>query len=783
MKRLELIDEFAARAQRKERYDEFLRSGLALKASTLHNVKHNAASPRGAYVETLFGANMFVNLDEFVGSEIYLHGGHEFELSALVARALREGDCFVDVGAHFGYFSLLGSQLVGPKGTVIALDPARQTLNYLRMNCASAKNVVIVDEAAWSSEASLDFQDFGETHSALNTVVAVRWARDDISAPKPAKTYEVKARTLDAICAERGLSPRLIKIDAESAELEVLKGMAGILRSARPIVTFEAGDIAEAQANGAPTTADLIGYLRVQGYEVHSISPDGSLLPLDEEELAATSYINLVAVPSSSVHAEPAAKAARRGKKSAAAAATDPMQAFRTPQFAALNEARLAHVDALLACMAYPCAGKRVLELGAGIGDHTQFWLDRGCEIVVTEPRAENLEALRERFPRLDIRALDLDHDDLPVDKFDIVYAFGVLQHLQDPARAIAIIAHACTDIALIETCVSFGDAAEMNAVSEPPGDPTQAVSGTGCRPTRRWVFDALKQLFPHVYQPSFQPGHDEFPTDWSNPAGAAAPLRRTTFIASRRPLAAPEFFAKVLPRQTRRRGGAPEAANALGALISTMGIDCLIDVGANQGQFARYARQLGYGGRIVSFEPLAEAADRMAALAASDPLWDVHRMALGAETGERVLHVSGNSMNSSFLEIEARTTAAEPVTSYVDETLVSVCRLDDVWQNLIVKKPASAYMLKLDVQGSEWDVIEGATECLENMALVLMECSLVPVYHGEVLLDAMIARMRDRGFHPVWIGAGFRHRSTGQVYQCDVAFAHAIDVPEASGA
>ena len=785
MNRFELIDQFADRAGQKERYAEIVRSGLTLRSSALHDIAHNRAAPRDACVTTLFGAKLFVNLEEYVGSEIYLHGGHEFDLSALVARALREGDCFIDVGAHFGYFSVLASQLVGPKGKVLAIDPARRTLNYLRMNCRSLANVVVIDEAAWSGEATLNFQDFGSTHSALNTAVAVRWARDDVAAPEPVEQYDVRARTLDAICAEHALTPRLIKVDAESAELEVLKGMAGIMRNARPIVTFEAGDIAAAQAHGAPTTSDLIGYLRAQDYEVHAISPDGSLLPLDEDALTTTQYVNLVAVPNSPVHAPPAPKAAtpRNGKMSDVAASAGPLQGFRTPQYVALNEARLAHADALLGCMAYPCAGKRVLELGAGIGDHTQFWLDRGCEMVVTEPRAENLEALRERFPRLDIRALDLDHDDLPVDKFDIVYAFGVLHHLNDPARAIAAIAHACTDIALIETCVSFGEEADIHAVSEPLDDPTQAVSGHGCRPTRRWIFDMLKQHFEHVYQPSFQPTHDEFPTDWSDPSSARAPLRRTTFIASRRPLAAPEFFAKVLPRQTHRRGGAPEAANALGALISTMGIDCLIDVGANQGQFARYARQLGYRGRIVSFEPLAEAADRMEALAAADPLWEVHRMALGSETGVRLLHVSGNSMSSSFLEIEPRTTAAEPVTSYVDETWVNVCRLDDVWQNLIVGTPASAYMLKLDVQGSEWDVIEGATDCLDNMALVLMECSLVPVYHGEVLLDDMIARMRDRGFHPVWIGAGFRHRNTGQVFQCDVAFCRSADVPEAGGA
>ena len=69
-------------------------------------------------------------------------------------------------------------------------------------------------------------------------------------------------------------------------------------------------------------------------------------------------------------------------------------------------------------------------------------------------------------------------------------------------------IARACTGLALIESCVSFGDEFYINPVDEPTENPTQSISGVGCRPTRRWVFDSLKRFFPHVYQPSFQPDH-----------------------------------------------------------------------------------------------------------------------------------------------------------------------------------------------------------------------------------------------------------------------------------
>src|SRR5262245_52175121 len=88
-----------------------------------------------------------------------------------------------------------------------------------------------------------------------------------------------------------------------------------------------------------------------------------------------------------------------------------------------------------------------------------------------------------------------------------------------------------------LETCVSFGAEDRVNLTKELASHPTQAYSGTGCRPTRSWLFNKLRQVFPHVYLPKTQPCHEEFPLDWTAPKEHTASLQRAIFIASREQL------------------------------------------------------------------------------------------------------------------------------------------------------------------------------------------------------------------------------------------------------
>ena len=202
---------------------------------------------------------------------------------------------------------------------------------------------------------------------------------------------------------------------------------------------------------------------------------------------------------------------------------------FHSNHYLRHNARRLEH----LASLRIPVAGKTVLEVGAGIGDHSHYYADRGCQVTVTEYRESNLRYLKKHYPLYNVQSLDMEKPAEIGFKFDIIHCYGLLYHLQTPERAIEFLGNHCKSILLLETCVSFGDDEQINLVKEDINSPTQAASGTGCRPTRPWIFRQLKKHFPFVYIPRTQPNHEEFPIDWTLHEKHRG-LARAVFIASR---------------------------------------------------------------------------------------------------------------------------------------------------------------------------------------------------------------------------------------------------------
>lgn len=230
-------------------------------------------------------------------------------------------------------------------------------------------------------------------------------------------------------------------------------------------------------------------------------------------------------------------------------AAPAPAAFFHSHHYLRHNARRLEH----LASLGLPVRGLSVLEVGAGIGDHSHYFIDRGCAVTITEARPENVLLLRERYPDQTVLALDLERPTaVPGAPFDVVHCYGLLYHLREPGPALAFLAQHCRQLLLLETCVSFGAGLETCPVPEDALNPTQAFSGAGCRPTRPWLMAELGSHFPHVYVPQTQPNHEEFPLDWSRPQDHAAPLKRAVFVCSREPLANPLLQTSLPVRQAR---------------------------------------------------------------------------------------------------------------------------------------------------------------------------------------------------------------------------------------
>jgi len=225
-----------------------------------------------------------------------------------------------------------------------------------------------------------------------------------------------------------------------------------------------------------------------------------------------------------------------------------PEQVFSTYHYQRHDQRRLEH----LASLRLDLSGCKVLEVGAGVGNHTSFFLDRGCEVVSTDSREENLRILLSRYPDVEIRRLDLDEPDSSFEEtFDIVYCYGLLYHLKHPAEAIEFMSRRCRSMLLLETCVSFDQSERINPCREDKHNPTQATSGYGCRPSRWWVYSQLREHFEFVYLPITQPNHEEFPIDWSFPLSSAG-LSRAVFIASRKKLENTLLTEEIPMRQTR---------------------------------------------------------------------------------------------------------------------------------------------------------------------------------------------------------------------------------------
>ncbi len=183
-------------------------------------------------------------------------------------------------------------------------------------------------------------------------------------------------------------------------------------------------------------------------------------------------------------------------------------------------------------------AGRSVLEVGAGIGDLTAYFADRGCSVTTSDAREQNLAILRKRFRgngHVRIETLDLDQPGAEFPgPFDITFCFGLLYHLVHPAEAIGFLAARTADLMLLETVVMLGDQAEMRLVDEGTVQANLSLTGKGCRPTRAWVMREMGRHFEHVYVPVRQPWHEEYTNQWQKPPQTDLLLSRAMFIASR---------------------------------------------------------------------------------------------------------------------------------------------------------------------------------------------------------------------------------------------------------
>ena len=221
---------------------------------------------------------------------------------------------------------------------------------------------------------------------------------------------------------------------------------------------------------------------------------------------------------------------------------------------------------------------------------------------------------------------------------------------------------------------------------------------------------------------------------------------------------------------EIRRYDPSSSVSLRLVTILRHLNIKLVLDVGANVGQYAQSIRKSGYTDRIVSFEPLPDAHRQLLRNARGDKLWSVHpRCALGAELGEVQINVSKNSVSSSIRAMLPSHLQAEPQSAYISSERTSLVTLDSVFPSY--RHLTEATWLKVDTQGSEKEVLEGAVLSMPDIKAVQLELSLVPLYEGQSLWEEFLVRMQGWGYEVWALLPGFCDMRTGRSLQVDAIF------------
>lgn len=185
-----------------------------------------------------------------------------------------------------------------------------------------------------------------------------------------------------------------------------------------------------------------------------------------------------------------------------------------------------------------------------------------------------------------------------------------------------------------------------------------------------------------------------------------------------------------------------------LDSLFRLRHINCVIDVGAHFGEYAKRLRFMGYTGSICSFEPVGASFEILQKAAAHDPKWHVYHYALGREDGPRNVNVTSHSVFSSFLEPSEFSRSEFPLhTDVVSTQTVQMTTLDQVFGECIRTIDSPKVFLKLDTQGYDFEVLAGARQSIEKIEALQSELSVLHCYQGMKSFTDGLAAIQDLGF------------------------------------
>ncbi|MFI5824252.1 FkbM family methyltransferase [Streptomyces rishiriensis] len=214
-------------------------------------------------------------------------------------------------------------------------------------------------------------------------------------------------------------------------------------------------------------------------------------------------------------------------------------------------------------------------------------------------------------------------------------------------------------------------------------------------------------------------------------------------------------------------------------AMLELYGVNCVFDVGANTGQYAKRLRRLGYTGRIVSFEPTSETFARLEKAAADDPAWRVYQCGLGREETTAEIHTGWKTMNSL---LSASDYGKDRYSRFAqaDTEEIRVRRLADVMDEALEGLAEPRPFLKMDTQGYDLEVFAGGGERIAEFVGLQSEVAVLKLYEGSPGMGEAVAAYEAAGFGITGMYPVTREATTGRVIEFDCVLMRADAAPTA---
>jgi FkbM family methyltransferase len=208
--------------------------------------------------------------------DILLSGGKthnsEIRLAKFLVTNVLEDSNFVDIGAHFGYYTLLVNTIIN-KGQIISIDASPSTFEILEQNVRNSTNISSFNLALTDKNASIDFYEFPTQFSEYNTLEKEQYKNEDWYQICKVTSAKIVSKTGDDFLSEISMIPNFIKIDVEGAEDKVINGLVKTLKTNNPIVIMEF--CSSVRNNTNHINADCI--LKNLGYVPHCINKLGKI--------------------------------------------------------------------------------------------------------------------------------------------------------------------------------------------------------------------------------------------------------------------------------------------------------------------------------------------------------------------------------------------------------------------------------------------------------------------------------------------------------------------------